>query len=634
MVLLGLHDVSYSIGGDVLLDSVSLYVHPGERITLVGRNGAGKSTLLRMGAGEWTPDHGRVSLRSGTRLAYLDQQIPDGVTGTALDYAAAGRLADAFTDAQDPDEAAARRLESEQFLTRLGVDPQLQLETASGGALRRVLLARTLAAGADLLLLDEPTNHLDIDTVIWLEDYLMRLSTVEKRAIVMVSHDRALARRFTTRVAELDRGALHVAETDWDSFVARRNRELETEQAQRKEFDRKLAEEEAWLHKGVKARRTRNEGRVRRLEQMREEHRRRRDRAGTAKLAIEGAERSGKLVIETKDLTFSYPAPGKAQTIVSGLTTHIARQDRVGIVGPNGSGKTTLVRLLLGELEPDGGRLRHGTNLQVVYFDQMRRGIDPDATIYENVGGGYDRVRHAGRERHLMGYLKDLLFTVEEMNKPARGLSGGEANRLLLAKLFARPSNLMVLDEPTNDLDAETLDLLEQQLLDYDGTILLVSHDREFLDNVVTSTLVLPGDGRVIEYSGGYSDWRASEDRRRQENDVSTGAAGGSAESVATAGRDGGRKKPRTAKPGKLSYKQQKELDALPDRIAALEQEHAGLQETLADPALYRESDGSEVKRHTARLEELDRELSSAYERWEQLEALREQAAQGSREDG
>ena len=534
MALLGIHDVHYHIAGEALLEGVSLHVDPGDRITLVGRNGTGKSTLLRIASGELTPDEGRVSLQSGAHLAYLPQQIPRRLSGAAIDVAAGGTAAGATdsgdsegddNDVGDPEALAARRLEAEQFLTRLGVDAGTDVATASGGVIRRVLLARTLAAGADALLLDEPTNHLDIDTVLWLEDYLLRLATVEKRAIIMVTHDRALARRFTTRVAELDRGRLYLADTDYDEFVRRREAQLGQEETERREFEKKLAAEQAWYNKGVKARRTRDEGRVRRLEAMREEHRRRRERQGTARMSIETARRSGTIVIETEDLTFGY---GETP-IVSGLSTLIERGDRLGIVGPNGSGKTTLVRLLLGELEPDRGSVRHGTGLEVVYFDQMRAGIDPEKSIYDNVGGGYDSVRYHGRERHLIGYLKEFLFTPEEMKKPARGISGGETNRLLLAKLFARPSNVLVLDEPTNDLDAETLELLEQLLIDYEGTIVLVSHDREFLDNVVTECLVLPGtaDGTVIEYSGGYSDWREEEAARRRAGGAGAKAGGG-----------------------------------------------------------------------------------------------------------
>ena len=617
-----------------LLDGVSLHVHAGDRITLVGRNGTGKSTLLRVASGELLPDEGRVSLQTGTRVAYLGQEIPRGLGGRAFEVAtgeAAARNAHMEAGPQtgpqtgpeaDSGAGAEARLEAERFLTRLGVTSDTDLETASGGVIRRVLLARALAAGADVLLLDEPTNHLDLDTVEWLEDYLMRLSEVEKRAIITVTHDRALARRFTTRVAELDRGVLHTAETTWDEFVRSREAELEHEESRRREFDKKLAAEEAWLAKGVKARRTRNQGRVRRLEAMREAHRQRRERAGTARMKIEEARRSGDIVIETANLGFSFGE----KRIVSGLTTLIERGDRVGIVGPNGSGKTTLVRLLLGELQPDEGTVRRGTNLEAVYFDQMRAGIDPEASIYENVGGGYETVRYGGRERHLIGYLKEFLFTAEEMKKPARGISGGETNRLLLAKLFARPSNLLVLDEPTNDLDSETLELLEQLLLDYEGTILLVSHDREFLDNVVSESLVLPGDGTVLEYSGGYSDWREQEQARVAGAPSGGGGRNGtgapSGAPSSGAGASGGRRKPKTEKPRKLSFKEQRRLEELPDRIAALEAEQAEIHEKLQDPSLYQEQDGKRVRELATRLESLESEIASAYSAWEELESL------------
>ncbi|MFP4566192.1 MAG: ABC-F family ATP-binding cassette domain-containing protein [Spirochaetaceae bacterium] len=640
MALLGIHDVHYHIAGETLLEGVSMHVEPGDRITLVGRNGTGKTTLLRIASGELTPDEGRVSLQSGARLAYLPQQIPRGLAGAAIDVAGGADLTDAAPDAE---ALAARRLEAEQVLTRLGVDAGTDVATASGGVIRRVLLARTLAAGADALLLDEPTNHLDIETVLWLENYLLRLAGVEKRAVIMVTHDRALARRFTTRVAELDRGRLYLADTTYDEFVRRREAQLEQEVAERREFDRKLAAEEAWYDRGVKARRTRDEGRVRRLEAMREEHRRRRERQGTAGMSIESARRSGTIVIETEDLTFSY---GETP-IVSELGTRIERGDRLGIVGPNGSGKTTLVRLLLGELEPDRGTVRRGTGLEVVYFDQMRAGIDPEKSIYENVGGGYDSVRYRGRERHLIGYLKEFLFTPEEMRKPAGGISGGETNRLLLAKLFARPSNVLVLDEPTNDLDAETLELLEQLLIDYEGTIILVSHDREFLDNVVTECLVLPGtdDGTVIEYSGGYSDWREEEAARRLSGGGKAGGAGGAGggnPAGAAAKRNGAKRKPKTGKPRGLSFKEQRELESLPDRIAELEAEQEQIHARLQDPALYRsdagagargqagpgtgtedggEDAGAAVKQLTERLAVLEKEISDAYRRWEELES-------------
>ncbi|MFP4644480.1 MAG: ATP-binding cassette domain-containing protein [Spirochaetales bacterium] len=628
MALLGFHNLSYSIGADAILDDVSLYVQRGERITVLGRNGAGKSTMLRIASGDLLPDAGHVALEKGAKIAYLGQQVPHGLAGEAIDVAADP------LPGEDPEESAHRRLLAEQVLTRLDVPADTDVSTASGGVKRRVLLARALAAGADVLMLDEPTNHLDIDTVLWLEEYLLRLSNVEKRAILLVTHDRELARRLTTRVAELDRGSLYVAETDYDTFVARRKAELEQEANSRREFDKKLAAEEAWLRKGIKARQTRNEGRVRRLQEMREQRRRRRERSETANMAIETATRSGDIVVETEKLSFSFPnAP-----IVSGLTTIIERGDRVGIVGPNGSGKTTLIRLLLGELTPDSGSVKHGAGLEIVYFDQMREQLDPSASLYRNVGDGYDTVKYGGRDRHLTAYLKDFLFTELDMNKPAHALSGGETNRLLLAKLFTRPSNVLVLDEPTNDLDNETLELLEQLLADYPGTIILVSHDRAFLDNVVTECLVLTGGGEVVEYTGGYSDWRKRERQRlasvaQRRGSTASGQRTGASRSRGEAGtgrsrtdggegRGGGRNAdPAANETKRLGFQEKRDLENLPARIAELESEFSRVQEALADPQLYRDSDGDRVKRLTEQYRRLEQEIINAYERWEALEA-------------
>jgi ATP-binding cassette subfamily F protein uup len=448
--------------------------------------------------------------------------------------------------------------------------------------------------------LDEPTNHLDIDAINWLEEFLLRSNT----ALVFVTHDRAFLRRLATRILDLDRGQLTSWSCDYDTYVTRKEAALEAEAKQRAEFDKKLAKEEVWIRTGIKARRTRNEGRVRALEQLRETRRARRDQVGEVRMQIQAAERTGRLVIEAKQLTFSYAE----RPIVRDLSTMIMRGDRVGLVGPNGSGKTTLLRLLLGELSPTGGTIRHGTNLEVAYFDQLHAQLDDAKSVRENVCHGTDWVEINGRRRHVLGYLEDFLFTHQQAADPVARLSGGERNRLLLARLFTKPSNVLVMDEPTNDLDLETLELLEDMLLEYSGTLLLVSHDREFLNNVVTSTLVLEGEGRVKEYAGGYDDWL----RQRQPEQPPA------AEPAST--------KPAPARPKerpkRLTYNQQRELEALPERITALEAELSQCQAAMADPSLYRQ-DPSEIVKAKARLQALESDVAQAYQRWEELEAIR-----------
>jgi ATP-binding cassette subfamily F protein uup len=494
-----------------------------------------------------------------------------------------------------------------RILSHLGLDAEAAFASLSGGTKRRVLLARALAAEPDILLLDEPTNHLDLDAIGWLEEYLLK----SVRTLLFVTHDRAFARRLANRVAELDRGSLYAFDCGYDAFVQRREELLAAEVARRALFDRKLAQEEAWVRQGIKARRTRNEGRVRALQALREERRTRRERVGTARIQIQDAERSGRLVVEAQGAGFAY----EGTPVIRNLTTTILAGDRVGIIGPNGSGKTTLLRLLLGELAPQQGRVRLGTRLEVRYYDQLREQLDLDRTVQENVADGNDTVTIGGRPRHVVGYLQDFLFTAERARSPARILSGGERNRLLLARLFTKPSNVLVLDEPTNDLDVETLDLLEELLQEYAGTLLLVSHDREFLNNVVTSTLVLAGDGEVREYVGGYDDWL------RQAAAENRASAPGRAESTAARPKADARR-PAPGKPRRLTFKEARELEALPDRIAGLEGEQEKLHQTLADPAYYRTA-GEAVAQLTARLAELERELAEAYRRWEELEAVR-----------
>jgi ATP-binding cassette subfamily F protein uup len=454
----------------------------------------------------------------------------------------------------------------------------------------------------DILVLDEPTNHLDIDTILWLEEFLAK----NVRTVLFVTHDRAFARRLSNRVAELDRGRIYAFPCGYDEFALRREALLEAEITRRALFDKKLAQEEVWVRQGIKARRTRNEGRVRALKKLREESRQRRERQGTAKIQLQVADRSGALVAEAIGITFAYDG----RPIVAGLSTTIMRGDRIGIIGPNGSGKTTLLRLLLGELEPQQGEIKLGTRREVIYFDQLREQLDMDKSVQENVGEGNDTLIINGQPRHIIGYLQDFLFSPERARSPVKILSGGERNRLLLAKLFTKPSNILVMDEPTNDLDAETLDLLEDLLIEYPGTLLLVSHDREFLNNVVSSTLVLSGDGSVREFVGGYDDWLS-------QTAIETAAVVPAVQKTAPE-----KGKPAKEKIRKLSFNDQRELEALPEKIAAIEKEQEELHARLADPEFYKTA-GGEVAAVNARLAALEQELEAAFLRWDELESLK-----------
>ena len=628
MALAALRDIQLAFGGPPLLDGVSLQIEEGDRLCLLGRNGTGKSTLLKLLTGELPPDGGEIIRRQGLRISLVSQESPPDLAGTVFEVVAGG-MGDATallaeyhqvshllaleggdellnrleTLHKELEDSGGWRLhqEVERVIGRLALDADAQFATLSGGTKRRVLLARALVSAPDILLLDEPTNHLDIDTIVWLEEFLLK----EIKTFLFVTHDRAFARRMANRVAELDRGRLYSFSCTYDAFVERRDALLEAEVARQALFDRKLAEEEAWIRQGIKARRTRNEGRVRALKKMRDEMRERRERTGTAKIQLQEADRSGRLVAEAETVSFAYDG----RPIIRDLSTTIIRGDRVGIIGPNGSGKTTLLRLLLGELQPDSGQIRLGTRREVLYFDQMRDQLDPNASVVENVGEGNDTIVINGRQRHVIGYLQDFLFTPERARSPVSILSGGERNRLLLAKLFTKPSNVLVMDEPTNDLDAETLELLEDLLIDYSGTLLLVSHDREFLNNVVTSTLVLGEDAQVREFVGGYDDWL------RQSAQQAPAIARTSAPPRQKQRQD-------TEKPRKLSFKEQRELEELPDRIGELEGEIEALHGNLADPEFYRTA-GDEVGALTKKLETLEKELAEAYRRWEELEALR-----------
>jgi ATP-binding cassette subfamily F protein uup len=645
MSLISLRSVSLSYGHPPLLDRLDLEIMPAERVCLIGRNGAGKSTLLKVIDGEVRPDGGSVWRADGLRVARLAQEAPIGDEHRVLDVVAGGlgalgalvaeyhhlshHLARDGASASERDLArlatVQQRLESEggweieqraeRVVSRLGLDGEAVYSSLSGGLRRRVMLARALIVEPDLLLLDEPTNHLDIETIEWLEALMLGF----QGSLLFITHDRRFLRNLATRILELDRGQLTDWPGDYDNYLRRREERLHAEAKERERFDKRLAEEEVWIRQGIKARRTRNEGRVRALQAMREERRARREGPGQARLSLDSGERSGKLVVEAEDISFSYhPQAGAAPTI-QGLSTLILRGDRVGIIGPNGAGKSTLLKLLLGQLTPSSGRVRLGTNLKIAYFDQLRAQLDPALSVRDNVAGGSDQVEVGGRSQHVLSYLKDFLFAPDRAQQPVAALSGGERNRLLLAKLFTQPANLLVLDEPTNDLDAETLDLLEELLNEFDGTLLLVSHDRDLLDNVVTSSLVLEGGGRVKEYVGGYSDWQ----RQRQPADEATSAVEPASRQKAEGGKGARASGGRGKAPAKLSYKDQRALDELPPRIEALEAEVEALHARLGDPALY-QGPAHELTETRTRLAEVEAELASCYERWEALEAAQQ----------
>ena len=596
MALLSLRDVSLAFGGPRLLDRVELSIDRGERVGLLGRNGEGKSTLLKLIHGEIAPDEGEVIRQQGLRIARLIQEVPEGKgQGTSVFH----EVAEGLTEAGDHLVGSEHRVGA--IVSRMGLDPDASFETLSSGMKRRVLLARALVGDPDVLLLDEPTNHLDIESIRWLEDFLLRFAGT----LIFVTHDRVLLERLATRIVELDRGRLFDWSCNYPAFLERKEAVLAAEAQQQALFDRRLAQEETWIRKGVEARRTRNEGRVRALKAMREARAQRRERTGTVKMQAQDADRSGQRVVEAKGVAFNYGD----RPVIRDLTTTIMRGDKIGIIGPNGSGKTTLLALLLGDLAPTEGTIRHGTRLEIAYFDQLKATLDDEKTVQESVSDGYDTVSINGNPRHVIGYLQDFLFPPERSRSLVKVLSGGERSRLLLAKLFTKPSNVLVLDEPTNDLDIETLELLESLLVDYQGTVLLVSHDRAFLNDVATSTLAIEPDGRVKEYDGGYDDYLRQRQVEAEEAKPSPSPA--SAKEPAS----------RTERPRKLSYKERQELESLPHRIEEMEAARVAMHDTLADPAFY-QRDSGEIVQAKARLEAIEQELAVAYERWETLEAL------------
>jgi len=610
MPLVSLDRLAIAYGHLPLLDDVALQIEPGERVALIGRNGTGKSTLLKVISGEQPPDAGVVWRQPAIRIARLEQDVPLSSNRTVSDIVAEGHTMHTGPAAAD-DEAWRREHLVDQILSRLNLPADAIVDTLSGGWRRRVLLARALVGQPDLLLLDEPTNHLDIDAITWLESFLAGY----RGAVLFVTHDRAFLQRLATRIIELDRGRLTSWPGDYATYLRRKEEQLANESVQAEKFDKRLAEEEAWLRQGVKARRTRNEGRVRALLAMRAERAARRDEMGQVRLTMEQGEPSGKMVFEIRHVSKTY----ESTVAVRDFSTRIMRGDRIGLVGPNGAGKTTLLRLLIGSEAPDEGTVREGANVQIAYYDQQREQLDPEKTVVDTVGDGNDTVTINGSPRHVMGYLRDFLFPAERARSPVKALSGGERNRLLLARLFTRPSNVLVLDEPTNDLDLETLELLEERLVDWPGTLLLVSHDRVFLDNVVTSTFAFEGNGRVQEYVGGYEDFLR---QRGAKGAISATGAQGAARARGVRGATSAPPAPGATGPSrkKLSYKDRRELDALPDRIDALEAEQRELNDRIASADFYKESRDA-IAAALARAEALQVELIAAYGRWDDLES-------------
>ena len=623
MALINLKNIKVGFGSPMLLDGVDLQIEKGERVCLVGRNGAGKSTFMKVISGALEPDGGQISLLPGLKTSMLQQEVPRDLKGKVFDVITSGigdvnalmaRYHSALSALEQGQDAMAELEEAyhelehkgcwqatqrvEEIISRLGLPAQSEFSELSGGYKRRVLLGRALAAEPDLLLLDEPTNHLDIESITWLEEFLLGYSGT----LLFVTHDRMLQQKLATRIIELDRGALYNWQCDYRSYVERKDALLENEAQRNALFDKRLSEEEAWLRQGVKARRTRNEGRVRALLEMRRDRSERRALEGSANLKALESDISGKLVIEAKAVSFSYESESSAGPAIKDFSTLVIRGDKVGIIGPNGSGKTTLLNLLLGKLKPSSGTVRLGSRLDIAYFDQLRAVLDEEKTVQDNIGEGNDQIIINGKPRHLIGYLQDFLFTPSRARTPVKALSGGERNRLLLAKLFSRPSNLLVMDEPTNDLDSDTLDLLEELLAGYSGTVLLVSHDREFLNNVVTSTIVFEESG-LNEYIGGYNDWL----RQRP----------GKKAAKSEAAPKGRQKKEKAAK---ISFKEERELKELPGRIEALEAEQHEISAVLADPELYRLG-GQKAAQAKARLDEVDSLLKACYLKWEELEA-------------
>ena len=619
MAVISIRGISVSYGGPLLLDDIEFSIEPGERVCLVGHNGAGKSTLLKLLSGALKPDAGEIKCPQEVKISRLEQEVPRNPTGDVFSAVAeglgpAGNIAAAYRMAvNNNDMLEMERLQEKinncdgwalegqinTLLSRLSLDADSALSTLSGGLQRRVLLARALVNEPDLLLLDEPTNHLEVQAIEWLETFLLNF----KATVLFITHDRSFLKKLATRIVEIDRGKLTSWPGNYDTYLANKEKALAEEDRHQALFDKKLAQEETWIRQGVKARRTRNEGRVRRLQQLRKEHQARRNKIGQAKMQLHSDAISGKVVLFAEQL--NYQVGGKV--ILKDFSTTIMRGDKIGIIGPNGVGKTTLIKLLTGQLQPDSGEVELGTKLTIAYFDQLRGQLKDDKTVRENIADGNDTLSINGRDQHVISYLNDFLFTPDRANTPVKALSGGERNRLLLARLFSKPSNFLIMDEPTNDLDIETLEKLEELLADYKGTLLLISHDREFIDNVVSSTLVFEGDGVVKDYVGGYQDWLRQRPAIASESEKLLSSAA--------------KKTPEKQAPKaqKLSYKKQRELDQLPEKVEILEAEIAVIQEQMSQSDFFKQ-DKSLISETQQKSDELEKSLEQAYARWEALE--------------
>lgn len=634
MSLIRLRNIQVSFGGPAILENISLSIDAGERLCLLGRNGTGKSTLLKVISGEVKADSGDLEFKQSIRIAVLDQEPRGDLSGSIFDVVAMGlgenaKYLQAYHHAlhdfsQNHNEQTTAELQRaqdqvdlhnawqlnqqvEEVLSRMQLDGDADYASLSGGMKRRVLLAKALVIKPDILLLDEPTNHLDLNAILWLEQQLLNF----KGALMFITHDRSFMRKLSTRIIELDRGGLSSYPGNYDTYLRRKAEALHAEEVANAHFDKKLAQEEVWIRQGIKARRTRNEGRVRALEKMRSERSARRNQVGKVSMQAASAERSGKLVTEAEKVSFDYDG----KPLIKQLTTTILRGDKIGIIGPNGAGKTTLLRLLLGDLKATSGSIKIGTKLEIAYFDQFRAQLDESASVIDNLSQGREFVEINGNRKHVIGYLQDFLFAPERARSPVSMLSGGERNRLLLAKLFSKPSNILVLDEPTNDLDIETLELLEELVMEYKGTVLVVSHDREFVNNVVTSTLVFEGDAKVNEYVGGYDDWLNYATEKAQLKSSEAKAAIAVKKSAAQQTPEN---EPQN-KAKKLNYKEHRELDALPAQIEILEQQVVALQNKMADNKFYQQGK-NEVQKVQQQLLETETSLSRCYARWEQLE--------------